>query len=49
MLKVKKLGVKFCGFSAIPLYLYPPLFLTATILPVIIKLTKVYAIEIAPL
>ena len=42
ILQVKKWRVKFGGFSAIPSYLYPPLFLPATILPVIIKRTKVY-------
>ena len=38
------LQVKFGGFSAIPPYLYPPLFLPATILPDVIKRTKVIII-----
>ena len=35
------MGVQFCGFSEIPPYLYPPLFLHATILPVTTERTKV--------
>ena len=38
----QKWRVKLGSFSAIPPYLYPPLFLPATILPVIVKRTKVF-------
>ena len=35
------MGVKFCGFSEIPPYIYRPLFWHATILPVTTERTKV--------